>query len=143
MFRHIAVPVAFDAEIPPDAALEAAAKLAGPGSRVTVLHVMDEAPPFAISYVEDSYLETLRDGLRDELAGMAARFEHGTALLLDGHPARTLVAWAIENEVDAIVMPSQARKGAAAFLLGSTAGHVVRNAPCSVLVLRGAAAGRA
>ena len=141
MFRHILVPIAFDAELPAEPSLEAAAKLAGPDTRVSILHVMEETPPLAINYVEPGYLATLREGLRGELAGMAERFAHGTALLLDGHPARTLVAWAEENGVDAVVMPSRARRGAAAYLLGSTAAHVVRNAPCSVLVLRGAAAG--
>lgn len=143
MFSHILVPIAFDAEIPPEPALEAAAKLAGPDTRVSVVHVMDEAPPFAINYVEPGYLATLRDGLQRELAAMAERFPRGAARLLDGHPARTLVAWATENGVDAIVMPSRARRGAASYLLGSTAAHVVRNAPCSVLVLRGSVAGLA
>jgi len=136
MYRHILVPVAFEATHPPEPALEAAARLLGPQGRVTVLHVMEEPEPLAGMFFEPGYMDTLRAGLAEELQTLAGRFANGQGVLLVGHAGRDIAGWAAGNDVDCIVMASHGRKGAARYFLGSTADHVVRHARCSVLVLR-------
>jgi nucleotide-binding universal stress UspA family protein len=50
--------------------------------------------------------------------------------------AEAICAVATELGVDAIVIGSHARSGLGRLLLGSTSEHVVRHAPCPVLVVR-------
>ena len=57
--------------------------------------------------------------------------------LLAGEPANEIVKVAKEWPADLIVLGSHARTGLSRALLGSVAEVVTRNAPCSVLVIRG------
>ncbi len=136
MYSHILVPVAMDVAHPPEAALDAAERLLSPGGRITVLHVMEEPEPLAELFFEPGYMDTLRTGIEAELSDLAGRLAGGQGVLLVGHAGRDIAGWAADNDVDCIVMASHGRTGAARFLLGSTADHVVRHARCSVLVLR-------
>lgn len=56
--------------------------------------------------------------------------------LLEGEPARELVAFARANDADLIVLGRQGRHDAGFDQLGSVTEEVLRNAPCSVLVAR-------
>jgi nucleotide-binding universal stress UspA family protein len=53
-----------------------------------------------------------------------------------GRPARSIVAYAEEADVDGIVMGSHGRSGVARILLGSVAETVVRRSPVPVTVVR-------
>ena len=53
-----------------------------------------------------------------------------------GHPIQKLVEYSKEQSIDLIVMATHGRGGAEHLLLGGTTEKIVRNAPCSVLVLR-------
>lgn len=135
MYKHILVPVVLDTEHPPERSLDVAALLADKGARVTVLHVKDEIPSYAITYIPKEDLEALRRAIQADLDRLAARFENGRGVLVDGHSARTILDWAGSNGVDCIIIASH-RPGMEDYLLGSTAARVVRHAPCSVHVLR-------
>ena len=69
-----------------------------------------------------------------ELAG-----EYDAELSTDsavGEPAREIVDYAQDNDIDAIVMGSHGRTGPTRLLLGSTAELVVGRAPVTVTVVR-------
>ncbi len=136
MYRHILVPVAFDTEHKPEDALAVAARLAGPGARVTVLHVMEQAPPYALTYIPEDVTAALRDSLRAGMAEMAARFEDGQVVLTEGPVARTVLDWAQENGVDCIVIASRRPGIEERLFLGSTASWVVGRSHCAVHVVR-------
>ena len=51
-------------------------------------------------------------------------------------PADTICAIAAEVDADVIVIGSHGRTGVKRLMLGSTSEHVVRHAPCPVLVVR-------
>jgi nucleotide-binding universal stress UspA family protein len=53
-----------------------------------------------------------------------------------GRPARAIVAFAEENDVDSIVMGSHGRDGVSRVVLGSVAETVVRRSPVPVTVVR-------
>ncbi|MEM4780728.1 MAG: universal stress protein [Halalkalicoccus sp.] len=53
-----------------------------------------------------------------------------------GRPARAIVEYAEENDVDQIVMGSHGRDGVSRILLGSVAETVVRRSPVPVTVVR-------
>ncbi len=56
--------------------------------------------------------------------------------ILHGDPGLELVEKATEEQVDYVVVGSRGNTGMARFLLGSVSERVVRNAPCSVMVVR-------
>jgi nucleotide-binding universal stress UspA family protein len=59
-----------------------------------------------------------------------------TEVVDTGKPYRKVLELAAESHIDLIVMGVQGRSAADLFFLGSTAQHVVRDAPCAVLTLR-------
>jgi len=135
MYNHIMVAVAFDADHEPKRALQAAQALADKNTRVTVLHVKDAIPGYAISYTPVDYEVGLKEALRNQLDEMADQFQNGMGVLVDGHSGRTILEWADENAVDCIVIASH-RPGLQDYFLGTTASRVVRHAQCSVHVVR-------
>jgi len=54
-----------------------------------------------------------------------------------GTPAEEIVRYADTRDVDLIIMGTHGRSGVAHLLMGSVAEHVVRTAPCPVLLVRG------
>lgn len=65
--------------------------------------------------------------------------EHDVALTTAiemGTPARTIVQYAREQEIDHVVMGSHGRSGVSRVLVGSVAESVVRNSPVSVTIAR-------
>jgi nucleotide-binding universal stress UspA family protein len=57
-------------------------------------------------------------------------------ILLEGDPAREIVRYARDANLDLIVMGTHGRTGLERLLLGSVAEHVMKEAPCSVLVVK-------
>ncbi|MDL5361511.1 universal stress protein [Halalkalicoccus sp. NIPERK01] len=65
--------------------------------------------------------------------------EHGATLegeTVLGRPARAIVDYAEDHDVDQVVMGSHGRDGVSRILLGSVAETVVRRSPCPVTVVR-------
>jgi universal stress protein F len=135
MYKHILVPVAFDQDHPPDQAIALARRLVTPTGRISLLHVMPEVPPFAISYMPIGYGDNLGRAVQAELDSLAAPLPHGSAHVEAGEAGRSILAFAEDNEVDCIVIASH-RPGLGDYLIGSTTARVVRHAACSVHVFR-------
>lgn len=57
-------------------------------------------------------------------------------VLLEGDPATEIVRYAQEVRADRIVMGTHGRTGTERLLMGSVAERVLRDAPCSVLVVK-------
>jgi nucleotide-binding universal stress UspA family protein len=55
---------------------------------------------------------------------------------LTGRPGTEIVDFAVDNNIDLIVMASHGRSGISRLLLGSIAEEVMRKAPCPVLVVK-------
>jgi len=68
---------------------------------------------------------------RGRQAGVAVSF-----LVWQGDPGDMIVAAAEAEHADMVVVGSHGRGAVGRFLLGSVSEHVVRNAPCPVLVVR-------
>jgi nucleotide-binding universal stress UspA family protein len=140
MSVHVLVPM--DGSPLAERALEHALQMF-PDARVTVLHVID--------YVEESYSARALVGA-DELRERAE--QHAEALFEDaariaddydadietatrvGDPAREIVAYADEHDVDQVVVGSHGRSLMSRVLLGSVAAQVTRRAPAPVTVVR-------
>ncbi len=88
--------------------------------------------------------EKLQHDVRERIETMLDRFlvQHGGSVrdrnvhMLKGAAAKMLPAFAIEKNVDLIVMGTVARSGAAGFVMGNTAERILDQIQCSVLALK-------
>lgn len=135
MYSNILVPVAFDPEHTGAGPIEIARALASPGARITLLHVMEEVPSYAVSYMPEGYREGLKEAAVAELRAKGGDVAGIEAVVVEGHAARTILEWSEQHHVDCIVIASH-RPGMADYFIGSTAARVVRHATCAVHVMR-------
>ncbi|ELY92046.1 universal stress protein [Natrinema altunense] len=148
MSRHLLVPVdgsplsnralAFAFEEFDDVAIVALHVLdpTDPGySSPTDVSVKTEPPRGSDEWHERAAEEEERifDDARELASDYGGEFDTETAV---GAPAREIVDYAEENEIDHIVMGSHGRTGPTRLLLGSVAETVVRRSPVSVTVVR-------
>lgn len=108
-----------------------------------LLHVVDPTPALntAVGLVP-ALLADIRP-LQQEAAKRISQWRNTVAFpgrvqtsIRTGEPHREIVAAALENNNDLIVLGTHGRNGLAHLLTGSTAELVVRNAACPVLVVR-------
>jgi len=105
-----------------------------------VVHVV--APIFTI--VEQSRELARENAMQEQAEEELTRFKKEvtedsgkvTTAVLVGPPAPKLVEYAKENNIDLIVLPSHGHTGSEFVLIGGVTEKLVRQAPCSVLVLR-------
>ncbi|WP_050604144.1 universal stress protein [Ruegeria sp. 6PALISEP08] len=135
MYHNILVPISFDAERDTSGPLKLAQLLATPDAQVTLLHVVEHIPNYAISYMPPEYLTEARKAIQAELDELASQLPNARGLVVEGHSGRTILDWTEANNPDLIIMASH-RPGMQDLLLGSTASHVVRHAGCAVHVVR-------
>ena len=57
-------------------------------------------------------------------------------VFLDGDPASEIVRYAQDSNIDVIVLGTHGRTGVERLLMGSVAEKVMRDAPCSVMVVK-------
>ncbi|QFU83099.1 universal stress protein [Natronorubrum aibiense] len=114
-----------------------------PDATITVLHVIN--PSMAMYRGEMAYnyerLIELEEEEAEDLFETAKEIgdEHGASItteLMVGTPARSIVSFAEDNDVDQIVLGSHGRSGVSRVLLGSVAEQVVRRATVPVTVVR-------
>lgn len=141
-FRRILVPHDFSDQATD--ALRTAARLAAPGGRIVVLHVvtpfvpLTDVPPAGIAtYIAP---DELLAGAKRQLARVLAKARTGLrgvradAKVVIGDPHQRIVEAA--TRVELIVMSTTGRTGLAHLLIGSVTEKVVRHSPVPVLTLR-------
>jgi len=133
MYRNILVPIAYEPGQSPDKELAAARQLVTPGGKVTLLHVMEPVPFFAVDYMPEGYRDDLIGAVRADLAQHASTFQNGEVAVRQGEAAREILDHAEAEGVDCIVLATHRIDTS---LYGSTASRVVRYAPCAVHLLR-------
>ena len=83
--------------------------------------------------VTDSANEQLRElAIQEQREGLTVE----STLVVSTRPASAIVTFARENAIDLIVMGTHGRGAMLRMMLGSVAEHVVRTAPCPVMVVR-------
>jgi nucleotide-binding universal stress UspA family protein len=135
MYHNILVPISFDPDRDVSAPLKLAKLLATPEAKITLLHVVEQIPAYAISYMPVEYMAQAREALESELAALAKTLPNATGVVVEGHSGRSILDWAEQNKPDLVIIASH-RPGMQDLLLGSTASQVVRHAPCAVHVVR-------
>lgn len=135
MYKNILIPVSFDEEEKTAKALQLVESLGGADTKVTLLHVMERVPVYAISYIPDDYMSESRAAIEKDLAERAAAVPNAHAAVIEGHAGSGILEFIDENAVDLVIIASH-RPGVQDYFLGGTAAHVVRHARCSVHVVR-------
>jgi nucleotide-binding universal stress UspA family protein len=143
MYKHILVPVDLADTDLAKPAIQAAVLLANMGnSTVRVINVLPLTPVMLAEYVPPDFEAQQRKASEEAIAIIAK--ETG---LEPGRVSSTVRQGGIHQEIleeanaisaDLIVMSSHrpSKPGIRTYFLGSNAGHVVRYAKCSVLVVR-------
>ena len=145
MFTQILVPVDLaDADLA-KSAIETAVSLAGAsGGSVRLLNVLAMTPVMLAEYVPPDFDAQQRQSAEEALAIIAkeAGLEPSriTTVVRQGGVYHEVLEEAKAIDADLIVMSSH-RPAMKTYFLGSNAGHVVRYARCSVLVVRRAEEG--
>jgi universal stress protein A len=114
------------------------------GSRLAVLHVMDEPAALDPMFRGEVPIELLRGRMetycRDALEKFVATHFRGIpdieTLIVSGVPYREIIRVARETGTGLIVIGTHGRTGVEHVIFGSTAEKVVRMAPCPVLSVR-------
>jgi universal stress protein A len=122
---------------------EAAAIARRDGAELTLLYVY-EPPPDTGMMLLGSAEDAGGGGVREIERPLAEWREEAERIagrpvskaLLIGVPASEIVRFAQEHRIDLVVVATHGRKGLAHLVLGSVAEAVLRQAPCSVLVVR-------
>jgi len=135
MYKHILVPIALDHGAGTEVALTIADELKNPDGQITALTVVEPIPGFIANELPAGQLEQTKEDILAALKEEVGSHGDARAVVVSGHPGRTIVDFAIENGVDCIVVASH-KPGLADYFLGSTAARVVRHAPCAVHVTR-------
>lgn len=135
MYSNILVPISFDSDRDSAGALEIAEAILADGGKITLIHVMEQIPSYAVSYVPQDYLTESHRAIEAELAEMATSVSGGKAVVIKGHSGRSILDYADTNGTDCIVIASH-RPAMQDIFLGSTATQIVRHAKCAVHVIR-------
>ncbi|RQG96428.1 universal stress protein [Natrarchaeobius chitinivorans] len=142
MSRHVLVPI--DGSDPARAALEFACEEV-PDAQLTLLYVVDPMADYSRQRAFPGYTDEDEYGTEREKGDAILASSHEACpddatvetVLEHGEPARTILEYADDADVDRIVIGSHGRKGSARVLLGSVAEQVVRRSRVPVTVVRG------
>lgn len=139
MYKTILVPIDLADIDLAKPAIKTAVKLAGASGTVRLVTVMPSTPVMLAEYVPADFDAQQRVSAEEALAIIAREsgLEPGriSTVVRQGGIYHEVLDEAEQNHVDLIVMTSH-RPAMRTYFLGSNAGHVVRYAKCSVLVVR-------
>lgn len=133
--------VAYDGSEPASEAVEYAIR-EHPEKEIVLLRVVDVASgatEAGLNLAQEK-LRELRNEVQEEISDEvldrleASGVEFDTEVVF-GDPAREIVAYAEDNDMEGIVVGSHGRKGVSRMFLGSVAEKVVRRAPVPVTVV--------
>jgi nucleotide-binding universal stress UspA family protein len=141
MFKKILVPIDVSQSDSGEASLKVAAGLAGKtGAKLMLLNVIGDIPNLVANQLPSNYTETMEKSSAEALDEVASRngLASGSYEVQTSHGQiyHEIIEAAEKGGADLIVIASH-QPDVSDYLLGSTAGKVVRHAHCSVLVVRG------
>ncbi len=140
MYRRILVPIDLaDVELAKPAIAAALTMAKECGGAIRLINVMPVTPVVLAEYVPPDFEAQQRAAAQEAIAIVAKETglpaERISTIVRQGAIDREIIEEANAMKADLIVMSSH-RTGLRTYFLGSNAGHVVRYATCSVLVVR-------
>ena len=136
MYKTILVPIDLADLDKGRATLDLAKKLGADGGTIRLLNVVEDIPSYAAAELPTGLVEKSVANARKMLDGVAEAATGPVEVeVRAGHANSAILAAAEDCGADLIIIGSH-RPGLQDYLLGSTAGRVVRHSACSVLVVR-------
>lgn len=140
MFKKILVPVdPAEADFAKDALAKAALFAKDYGAKVHLLAVCPEVQSFVASHLPKDFQEKEVSETQAILDGIVQSLGLGADLVSTkvriGSVYHEVIEEASESACDLVLIHSH-KPGFATYFIGSNAAHIVRHAPCSVMVLR-------
>ena len=140
MYRRILVPIDLaDVELAKPAIASALMMAKESDGAIRLVNVLPTTPVMLAEYVPPDFDAQQRASAEEAIAIVAKETGLGSnqisTVVLQGNVDREILDEAKRMHADLIVMSSH-RTGVRTYFLGSNAGHVVRYAACSVLVVR-------
>ena len=140
MYQRILLPVDLADPKLAKPALDTAVMLAkGSEGSIRLINVLPVTPPMLVEYVPADFDDQQRRSAEEALSIIAGEIGiaagNVTSEVRQGGIYQEILEAAKEIGADLIVMSSH-RAGVRTYFLGSVAGHVVRYAACSVMVVR-------
>ena len=136
MYKTILVPIDLADLDKGKATLDMAKKLGAGGATIRLLNVVEDMPSYAAAELPTGLVEKSVANARKMLDGVAEAATGPVEVeVRAGHANSAILAAAEDCGADLIIIGSH-RPGLQDYLLGSTAGRVVRHSACSVLVVR-------
>jgi len=116
-------------------AIETARSLRAQGGKIVAVHVIEQVPGYAKLYMTDKDDKAIHKLAKEGIGERIGEQKDADAVVLIGHPGRTIIDHARKIGADCIIVGSH-KPGLQDFFLGSTAARIVRYSTCSVHVLR-------
>lgn len=134
MYKKILISLALDQGHAPRA-FELARRLRTGDGTIVAVHVIEKVPNFANLYIEPGNEGKIEDAAKKALIDKIGEACDAEAVVLSGHPGRTITEYAEKIGADCIIAGSH-KPNLTDFFLGSTAARIMRYAKCSVHILR-------
>ena len=134
MYKKILIALALNQGHAPRA-FELARKLKTEDGELVAVHVIENIPASAKTYVSDDAEEKMEQTARQSIIDKIGKQKDAEAVVLRGHPGSTVTEYARKIGADCIIAGSH-KPDLTDFFLGSTAARIMRYAHCSVHVLR-------
>lgn len=114
------------------------------GARVHVIHVLEPMisttdftwAGLSHSELEEKRLEGAREALEEYVSELDVPRERIVSEVVRGKSHEAIADYAVQHDVDLVVMATHGHTGLSHLLLGSTAELVVRTCPCPVLTVK-------
>ena len=134
MYNTILIALALDQGHAPRA-FELARKIRSDGGKIVAVHVIEKVPNFANLYISPDKEKTVEKAAMQAIIDRIGEPKDAEAVVLSGHPGRTVTEYAEQIGADCIIAGSH-KPNLTDFFLGSTAARIMRYAKCSVHILR-------
>jgi universal stress protein F len=137
MFKSVLVPIDLSDSERGKSGIAMAKQVAGEDAKIRLVSIVEHVPAYVAAQIPEDVSAKLRDSAETDLKAIAtaAGLKASDAEIHSGTAANGILSTAKAMDADLIIIRSH-KPGLQDYLIGSTAGRVVRHAQCAVLVLR-------
>ncbi|MBJ3762145.1 universal stress protein [Maribius pontilimi] len=135
MYHRILIAVAPDHAETLDEMLPVARALRAPDGQIAAVSVVEAMPAYIEVQVPQEIYEGSRTDTHDKLAAALGDDKDVELVVEIGVPAQAILHTQKEGDFDLVILRSH-RPAMRDWVLGTTAGRIIRDAPCAVHVIR-------
>lgn len=134
MYKNVLITTAADKNSSISQKIKVAKAMVGEGGKIRILSVMERIPPYVAPSLPSNYQETSIQRIKEAIRRKIGHDDYDIDVI-SGHAAHQVLKYAKKNSIDCIIVSSH-RPGFQDYFMGSTALSIVRQADCTVTVVR-------